>query len=109
MESTSKQRYAVGIDLGTTNSAIAFINEQGQPQALRNSLGQEITPSALLFESGGLVVGQEAIRASAHLPDRFIDCFKRAMGSTAISQTIDSNQIPPEICSAMLLLNLKRF
>ncbi len=43
-------RPIVGIDLGTTFSAIAYINEHGRPETLLNSDGQTMTPSAVMFE-----------------------------------------------------------
>lgn len=104
----ARQKYPVGIDLGTTNSTIAYVDENGKPQALRNSLGQEITPSALLFEDGQIIVGSEAIKSSASVPESFIDCFKRMMGNNRLKKTINDVAIPPEICSGMLLLNLKK-
>ena len=50
----------VGIDLGTTNSAVAYRNSYGRPEVIANREGQNITPSVVYFGSDPPVVGQEA-------------------------------------------------
>ena len=47
---------AVGIDLGTTNSAIAWIDELGRPVTLNNAEGDKLTPSVLLIEDENIVI-----------------------------------------------------
>ena len=49
---------AVGIDLGTTFSVVAVLNESGNPRTLVNTEGDKLTPSAVLFEPTGIVVGK---------------------------------------------------
>ena len=51
---------AVGIDLGTTYSAVAILDESGNPKTLPNSEGDLTTPSILLFNDQDVVVGREA-------------------------------------------------
>ena len=50
----------VGIDLGTTNSAVAYRNAYGRPEVIANREGQNITPSVIYFGADPPVVGQEA-------------------------------------------------
>jgi molecular chaperone DnaK (HSP70) len=50
-------RKAVGIDLGTTFSAVAHIDAYGKPQIIPNSESERITPSVILFDSNNVIVG----------------------------------------------------
>ena len=54
---------AVGIDLGTTYSVVAYLDDTGRPMTIVNSEGDLITPSAVLFDGETTVVGKEAIKA----------------------------------------------
>ena len=58
--SPRKQRKAVGIDLGTTFSAIAHIDPYGKPQIIPNTESERITPSVILFDGANAVVGENA-------------------------------------------------
>ena len=53
----------IGIDLGTTYSAISYIDDNGRPKIIANSEGQNITPSCIQFEGDTVTVGEEARRA----------------------------------------------
>ena len=55
---------AVGIDLGTTYSAIAQVNKHGVPEILANAEGDRITPSVILFDNDDIVVGNYAKQAA---------------------------------------------
>ncbi|MCA9135214.1 MAG: Hsp70 family protein, partial [Planctomycetales bacterium] len=59
----SKPQPAVGIDLGTTFSAVAFLDAQGRPETIRNSEGDLTTPSAVFFDHKRPIVGLEAVEA----------------------------------------------
>lgn len=61
----------IGIDLGTTFSCMAYINEDGQPQIIPNSEGDNITPSSVLFDGNTTVVGKEAKSQSIMEPENF--------------------------------------
>ncbi len=52
--------------------------------------------------------GQEAMKASAHMPDQYIDCFKRMIGRDTV-KAVNGIDVPPEICNAILLLHLKKY
>ncbi len=54
---------AVGIDLGTTYSVVAYLDETGRPLTIVNAEGDLITPSVVLFDGETTVVGKEAIKA----------------------------------------------
>ena len=70
----------VGIDLGTTFSAIATLDDRGQPITLPNRDGEIVTPSAVLLEDGAAVVGTPALDLAPELPDRVAMLIKRRMG-----------------------------
>ena len=72
---------ALGIDLGTTYSAVAIINKAGLPEIIRNSDGQDITPSVVLFDNGEAIVGQQAKLQRAAFPDDVVEFVKRQMGN----------------------------
>ena len=74
---------AVGIDLGTTNSAIAVL-EGGQPTIIANAEGQRTTPSVVAFSKAGeVLVGEVAKRQAATNVDRTIASVKRHMGDSS--------------------------
>ena len=96
----------VGIDLGTTNSVIAFL-EGGEPKVIPNAEGQNTTPSIVGFtKSGERIVGQPAKRQAIVNPDRTIISIKRKMGSNDKVE-IDGKKYSPEEISAMILQKLK--
>jgi molecular chaperone DnaK len=98
---------AIGIDLGTTFSVAAYLDPQGRPTSILNSHGDLLTPSVVLFEEGGVVVGKEAVAASVLEPERLADCVKRDMGAKAYRKKVNSREMPPEVISAMILRQLK--
>ncbi len=96
----------VGIDLGTTNSAIAVL-EGGEPEIISNAEGSRLTPSVVAFsKEGERIVGQVAKRQSITNPDRTIASIKREMG-TNYKVNIDGKEYTPQEVSAMILQKLK--
>lgn len=73
----------VGIDLGTTNSAVSYINENGSPEIITNSEGERTTPSVILIENGKAIVGEVAKEASTFQVEDTIQFVKRQMGNTS--------------------------
>ena len=65
--------HTVGIDLGTTYSAIAMLDHDGNPQVLQNADGRDITPSVVLLDEDRVVVGPSFERISVANPDLFWD------------------------------------
>ncbi len=75
----------VGIDLGTTNSAIAILDDAGRPKMVENAEGANITPSAVFYEPNddtNIIVGQTAKDNALIHPGRVYQGFKRAMDQT---------------------------
>ena len=104
---TVKHR-AVGIDLGTTFSVVAYLDSNGRPKTIMNEEGDLITPSVVLFESTGVVVGKEAVNGSTFEPERIAQFAKRDMGSPVYSRDIKGQQLPPEVIQSFVLAKLKR-
>lgn len=97
----------IGIDLGTTNSCVAVV-ENGQPVIVPNSSGARTTPSVVAFtKKGERLVGDVARRQAATNPDRTISSVKREMG-TNWSIRIDGTEYKPQTISAMILMQLKK-
>jgi molecular chaperone HscC len=95
----------VGIDLGTTNSAVALWQD-GAPQLVPNALGKELTPSAVSLAKGGQSwVGEAALDRMATHPADTVTSFKRMMG-TASTVTLAGTNLTPEDLSAMVLRSL---
>ncbi|KAA1261956.1 Chaperone protein DnaK [Rubripirellula obstinata] len=98
----------VGIDLGTTRSAVAYVDFKGDVKTLPNSEGDLITPSAVLFEDGGVTVGKEAIKALTVTPQLVALHAKREMGNPTYSKTINGQTYPPEMIQSFVLGKLRR-
>ena len=98
---------AVGIDLGTTNSAIAVL-EGGEPTIIANAEGTRTTPSVVAFsKTGEVLVGEIAKRQAVTNVDRTISSVKRHMG-TDWTVTIDDKKYTAQEISARILSKLKR-
>ncbi len=96
----------IGIDLGTTNSAVAVM-EGGEPTIIQNLEGKRTTPSVVAFtKDGERLVGETAKRQAITNPDRTISSIKRQMGSS-YKKNIDGKDLSPEEISAMILQKIK--
>jgi molecular chaperone HscC len=96
----------IGIDLGTTNSAIAVWHD-GRPRLIPNSLGQVLTPSAVsIDEDGQLLVGMAARERQVTHPRMTATAFKRYMGTNRVTRLGDREFLPEEL-SALVLRSLK--
>ena len=85
-----------GIDLGTTYSCIASIDEVGRPAVLRNLEGTDTTPSVVYFESGdNVVVGATAKDTAVLDPDNVVSLIKRDMGRD-VTRPIHGIDFAPE-------------
>ena len=96
--------YSVGIDLGTTYSCIAYMDDDGSPAVDKNFEQEETTPSVILFnENGEIIVGSPAKdMALMYPPDRIVTSIKRRMG-TDYSVDIDGQKYTPVTLSATIL------
>ncbi len=99
---------AVGIDLGTTNSAVAVL-EGGEAQVIANAEGSRTTPSVVAFaKNGEVLVGQPAKNQAVTNVDRTIRSVKRHIGTDWKSDSIDDKTYTPQEISARTLQKLKR-
>ena len=96
----------VGIDLGTTNSLIAYYSEEG-PKIIPNRLGKNLTPSVVsVDEEGNVYVGETARERMSLYPDSVAQTFKRSMG-TGRDYVLSGKHFKPEELSSLVLRSLK--
>ncbi|MDO5629299.1 MAG: Hsp70 family protein, partial [Mobilicoccus sp.] len=99
---------AVGIDLGTTNSAVSVL-EGNEPTIIANAEGGRTTPSVVAFSKNGeILVGEIAKRQAVTNVDRTIRSVKRHIGTDWKSPDIDGKQYTAQEISARTLMKLKR-
>jgi molecular chaperone DnaK len=99
---------AVGIDLGTTYSAVAWVNGDGDPEIIPNALGDPLTASVISFEADGtLLVGEEAKADQAGGKEEVAHLFKRWMGNQAFRLPLAGRDWTPPELSAVVLKHLK--
>jgi len=97
----------VGIDLGTTNSAIGIWRD-GRAELIPNSLGSKLTPSAVsLDDNGELLVGLAARERQVTHPGATATAFKRYMGTNRTVELGPDRRFRPEELSALVLRSLK--
>ena len=96
---------ALGIDLGTTYSCVAYVDEFGRPQVLTNIEGDLTTPSVVFFDDSEAIVGQQAKNMLVAEPDQTIDLIKRHMTLDASFEKKNNfplNLDPSEISAKIL-------
>ena len=101
----------VGIDLGTTFSALAILNAIGKPEIVPNADGERLTPSAIFFdeETPDIIrVGIEAINSRHLNAQRSVRWIKRHMGDANYHKNIDSKEWTPVELSSLILKKLKQ-
>jgi molecular chaperone DnaK len=98
----------VGIDLGTTFSAIAVVNEHGKPEIIPNHDGEAITPSVVMFRGNLPIVGTAAKNSAVSDPLSVVQAVKRQMGVPAFNfRSGDGSKYSAEEISALILKKLK--
>ncbi|MGO3790892.1 MAG: molecular chaperone DnaK [Enterococcus gilvus] len=97
----------IGIDLGTTNSAVAVL-EGGEAKIITNPEGNRTTPSVVSFKNGEIQVGEVAKRQAVTNPDT-ISSIKRHMGEAGYKVEADGKSYTPQEISAMVLQYIKGF
>ncbi len=105
----AKER-VIGIDLGTTNSCAAMVRG-GRPEVIPNAEGERVTPSAVVFSDGEVLVGQLAKRQSLLSAERTVLSVKRKMGTDwrfEVSRDGKNEEFSPEQVSAFVLQKIKR-
>ncbi len=99
----------VGIDLGTTYSAIAQLDNAGNPVSVPNADGKPITPSVVLLgEDGKVIVGPTFERMSIEDPSHIVEAIKRQMGNKDFFVVYQGKKLTPEFISALILKKLKQ-
>jgi len=95
-----------GIDLGTTYSALAALDELGKPRIRFNSEGDAMTPSVVFLEEDGILVGKEALNSWRIDPARAVRQIKHHMGETGFSLQLDGKTWTSQEISALILKKL---
>jgi molecular chaperone DnaK len=100
---------AIGIDLGTTFSAVAQIDPYGKPQIIPNAESERITPSVILFDGATAIVGTHAKQSAVAEPEKIVDFVKREMGKskTQFSREFNGHVYSAEELSAIILKKLR--
>ncbi|NIA04147.1 MAG: molecular chaperone DnaK [Nitrospiraceae bacterium] len=96
----------IGIDLGTTFSAVAYL-ENGKPTIIPNAEGERTTPSVVHIKNGEIIVGTPARRQAIVDPEHTVRSIKRHMGSD-YKVKIDEKEYTPQQISAFILQKLKK-
>lgn len=99
---------AVGIDLGTTYSSVAIVNDHGEPEIIPNDQSERLTSSAVFFDEESIVVGQTAKDAAVANPDQTVMFVKRQMGNPSWYFSYDQQRHSPADVSALILAKLKK-
>ena len=98
-----------GIDLGTTYSCIAYVDEYGKPVTVPNQENSPVTPSVVFFETGGSVsVGDVAKQALESDPDLVCSTIKRQMGNADFVFNANGTDYKPETVSSLILAKLAK-
>ena len=97
-----------GIDLGTTNSALAALNDIGKPEIVVNSNGERVTPSVVAFTEDTIaLVGQQAKSKLSIEPSNVLQFVKRRMGDPSYRFKVGVNEYSPIEISSLILKKLK--
>lgn len=102
----AKTNKIIGIDLGTTNSAVAVM-EGGEAKIITNAEGGRITPSVVAFKNGEISVGEIAKRQIVTNPNT-VASIKRHIGDTKYNVNIEGKDYSPQQISAYILQSLKQ-
>ncbi len=98
---------AIGIDLGTTYSCMAYVNEVGDAEVIMNSEGKNVTPSVVFFETeDNVVVGEFAKENSVLEPKNTISFVKRLMGNSDFAIEHAGKEYSPAQVSSFILKKL---
>jgi molecular chaperone DnaK (HSP70) len=95
-----------GIDLGTTYSGIAYIDEHGKPVIIPNAENQRITPSVVFFDGDNIIVGEVAKENAKLYPNEVVTLVKRSMGDPNFLFEYQGKNYRPEEISGYVLRKL---
>ena len=96
----------LGVDLGTTNSVVAYLDAAGVPTSLVNFEGHVTTPSKILIDGTQVLVGIEAQKGASQSAANYAELFKRHMGQDAFPRPVAGHIWRPEALSALVLKRL---
>src|SRR5262245_56727986 len=96
----------IGIDLGTTFSAVAALDGAGRSVTLPNRDGALLTPSAVHLAGEDAVIGQAALDVSLEQPENVATLVKRRMGQPDYGRPVAGRTFRPETLSALILRKL---
>ncbi len=100
-------KYVFGIDLGTTYSCIAYVDETGRASVIKNKEGTNTTPSVVNFANSSLaVVGQVAKETAVIDPQNTVSLVKTLMGKSNFAINYNGEDLSPEIVSSYILRKL---
>src|SRR5882672_6751665 len=97
----------VGIDLGTTNSLVAYVDAAGIPRVIPDAEGRRLLPSVVAYTPAGIVVGEAARRQLARNPARTIYSVKRFMGRGGEDVREEARHVPFEIVPSDEVLRIR--
>ncbi len=103
---SNQKQIIFGIDLGTTYSCIAYVDEHGKAVILPNKEHSLTTPSVVLFEGENRVVGEEAKNSAFVTPENVVEMVKRHMGEADWRFLYEDKEYTPEELSAYILRKL---
>jgi len=101
-------KYVFGIDLGTTYSCIARVDETGRAEVIKNLEGENITPSVVAFEDDTVIVGSDAKEESSIKPETTVLLVKSYMGKEISMLDYNGEPKMPEEISSYILKKLAR-
>lgn len=99
---------AIGIDLGTTYSAMAIVDDHGKPMIIPNTDSERLTPSAVFFDDDTIIVGQDAKDKAVSHPSQVALFTKRQMGNPHWFLTHNSHRCSPVDVAALILKKLRQ-
>ena len=110
IQAPPRTRKAIGIDLGTTFSVMAHVDENGKGQIIPNAESERITPSVILFDGTTAIVGSAAKQNAVAEPEKIVDFVKREMGKskTDFNREFGGKLWSAEELSALVLRKMKQ-
>ena len=103
---TEHKKRIYGIDLGTTYSSIAYVDEYGKAVIIPNAENERVTPSVVFFDDDSIVVGDVAKESSKLYPNEVVSFVKRSMGEPNFIFLHNSEEYRAEEISAYILKKL---
>lgn len=93
----------IGIDLGTTYSAVSYLDKKGNPQIILNREEEPTTPSVVYVDKDKVIVGKNAKEKALSFPEKICNCIKRIMGFRDAALEQDNTKYTPEALSALII------